>query len=349
MSQILKDLNKLAAKMGAPVVGRNISEQVRAISTYYEGTTHGANIAERINEVRHAWHEGSEPATLVEKSIIQNGIYLATDDEADGYSKVTVNVPPNVTTKNITANGIYNASSDEADGYSSVSVSVPGIVMPNYIKNGLRIFIQPNTVASSSNIPVIGKESIFEIDENDSLDLSNGATISTIFKIPSNYSTLYYATNWNKIHELFMSNGSRIITGIRYTDSAVRVFLNGYVGQTADEGWARDVAVIEPGAYVHVTTVYLFDSDRTIKFYINGVLTATATGVGSSTSYLNNAIANQFSILQSCYNGTDMLNAQRHPSGSTYLDCTLYDRILTDQEVAANYNAADTAYNLSGS
>lgn len=36
MSQILKDLNKLAAKMGAPIVGRNISEQVRAISTYYE-------------------------------------------------------------------------------------------------------------------------------------------------------------------------------------------------------------------------------------------------------------------------------------------------------------------------
>lgn len=124
MSQILKDLNKLAAKMGAPVVGRNISEQVRAISTYYEGTTHGANIAERINEVRHAWHEGSEPATLVEKSIIQNGIYLATDDEADGYSKVTVDVPPNVTTKNITANGNYAASSDQVDGYSSVNVKV---------------------------------------------------------------------------------------------------------------------------------------------------------------------------------------------------------------------------------
>lgn len=94
MSQILKDLNKLAAKMGAPVVGRNISEQVRAISTYYEGTTHGANIAERINEVRHAWHEGSEPATLIEKSIIQNGTYSARYDNADGYSSVNVDVIP---------------------------------------------------------------------------------------------------------------------------------------------------------------------------------------------------------------------------------------------------------------
>lgn len=53
MSQILKDLNKLAEKIGAPIVGRNISEQVRAISTFYEGTSHGANIAERINEIRH--------------------------------------------------------------------------------------------------------------------------------------------------------------------------------------------------------------------------------------------------------------------------------------------------------
>jgi hypothetical protein len=189
---------------------------------------------------------------------------------------------------------------------------------------------------------VIGKESVFEIDENESLDLSNGATISTIFKIPSNYS----ATSWNKIHEVFMSNGSRIITGIRYYNSAVRVFLNGYVGQTADEGWARDIAVIEPGKYVHVTTVYLFDSDKTIKFYINGVLAYTATGVGSSTSYLSNAIVNQFGILESCYTSGELGGAMRHPPYSTYLDCALYDRILTDQEIATNFNAANETYHL---
>ena len=249
---------------------------------------------------------------------------------------------PTLITKNITANGTYNAASDNADGYSSVTVNVPEIAMPDYIKNGLRIFIQPNTIALSSNVPVIGKEGVFAIDENESLDLSNGATISTIFKIPSNYTN----DRWNKIHEVFMSNGSRIITGIRYYNSAVRVFLNGYVGQTADEGWARDIAVIEPGAYVHVTTVYLFDNARTIKFYINGVLTATATGVGSSASYLNNAIVNQFSILQSCYNDADGISGKRHPPYSTYIDCTLYDRILTDQEIATNFNAANETYHL---
>ena len=65
MSQILRDLNKLAEKMGAPVVGQNISEQVRAISTFYGGTSHGANINERINEVRQAYHaEGGETTNI---------------------------------------------------------------------------------------------------------------------------------------------------------------------------------------------------------------------------------------------------------------------------------------------
>ena len=38
---------------------------------------------------------GGGSATLIEKTVIQNGIYKASDDEADGYSKVTVNIPQN--------------------------------------------------------------------------------------------------------------------------------------------------------------------------------------------------------------------------------------------------------------
>lgn len=62
--------------------------------------------------------------TLIMKNITANGVYTATDDEADGYSKVTVNVPPNVTMKFIRANGIYDASTDQVDGYSLVNVNV---------------------------------------------------------------------------------------------------------------------------------------------------------------------------------------------------------------------------------
>ena len=128
MSQILRDLNKLAKKVGAPVVGQNISEQIRALNTFWEASSHGANIAERINETAHSKiDEGGSPAVLIEKSVTANNTYNAADDNADGYSKVTVNVPsssPTLIEKSITANGVYNASLDSADGYSKVTVNV---------------------------------------------------------------------------------------------------------------------------------------------------------------------------------------------------------------------------------
>lgn len=39
---------------------------------------------------------GGGGSTLVEKTITANGDYYAIDDNADGYSKVTVNVPPRI-------------------------------------------------------------------------------------------------------------------------------------------------------------------------------------------------------------------------------------------------------------
>lgn len=72
---------------------------------------------------------GGSPApepTLITKSITANGVYSAEDDNADGYSAVSVEVPEKVlTTKTMTENGTYAASSDNADGYSAVTVNVP--------------------------------------------------------------------------------------------------------------------------------------------------------------------------------------------------------------------------------
>lgn len=62
--------------------------------------------------------------TLITKNIIDNGTYTASDDNADGYSEVNVNVQPPLTTKNITANGTYTASDDNVYGYSEVDVNV---------------------------------------------------------------------------------------------------------------------------------------------------------------------------------------------------------------------------------
>ena len=77
---------------------------------------------------------------IIEKSVTENGVYLASEDEADGYSKVSVEVPsvePTLISKSVTDNGTYNALDDNADGYSSVSVDVqPDLAEKNITDNG---------------------------------------------------------------------------------------------------------------------------------------------------------------------------------------------------------------------
>lgn len=60
-----------------------------------------------------------------EKTVTQNG-EVTPDSGYDGLSKVTVNVPgATLVSKSITENGSYNPASDNADGYSDVTVNVP--------------------------------------------------------------------------------------------------------------------------------------------------------------------------------------------------------------------------------
>lgn len=63
---------------------------------------------------------------LIEKNITANGVYDAEDDNADGFSKVTINVPGqqiNNQDKNITVNGTYTADSGYT-GLGTVTVNV---------------------------------------------------------------------------------------------------------------------------------------------------------------------------------------------------------------------------------
>lgn len=54
-----------------------------------------AGTAPPVTHLEHVISEnsGGGSATLIEKTITQNGVYNAADDSADGYSKVTANVP----------------------------------------------------------------------------------------------------------------------------------------------------------------------------------------------------------------------------------------------------------------
>lgn len=74
-------------------------------------------------------HVAVPSATLTTKSITQNGTYNASQDNADGYSSVTVNVSGGgsavVQPLSVTQNGTYNPPSG-VDGYAPVTVNVSG-------------------------------------------------------------------------------------------------------------------------------------------------------------------------------------------------------------------------------
>lgn len=75
-------------------------------------------------------YESADEKHHIKKNITLNGTYKAESEPGDvtGYSEVNVNVEgggsATLITKNITENGTYNASSDQADGYSKVVVDV---------------------------------------------------------------------------------------------------------------------------------------------------------------------------------------------------------------------------------
>lgn len=72
---------------------------------------------------------GGGSATLIEKNITANNTYNASDDNADGYSKVVVNVPapaPSLQDKSVTVtqNGSTTVSKDSGyDGMNSVAIT----------------------------------------------------------------------------------------------------------------------------------------------------------------------------------------------------------------------------------
>lgn len=133
-------------------------------------------------------------STLITKSITQNGTYEAQDDNADGYSEVTVNVSPNVGTKSITQNGIYNASSDSLDGYSTVDVNVSGGGVTFYLNNGQIATNQGSYISAN-------------LDE----ELSANTTLLLAIKDGSNkFNTTYTYTGGTKV--ISLDNGAYEVT-----------------------------------------------------------------------------------------------------------------------------------------
>ena len=69
-----------------------LTDSINALTTYANEVTGGSdtNLSDAVHTLA-SGYGGS--ATLITKTITANGTYSASDDSADGYSEVTVNVP----------------------------------------------------------------------------------------------------------------------------------------------------------------------------------------------------------------------------------------------------------------
>lgn len=101
-------------------------------------------------------------AVLTTKTVTANGTYSAQDDNADGYSSVTVNVPtptPSLQTKTKSYTPSETAQSETVsadsgyDGLSSVSVSV-GAIASDYVGSGITRRSSTDLTASGATVTV---------------------------------------------------------------------------------------------------------------------------------------------------------------------------------------------------
>lgn len=70
-----------------------LTDSINALTTYANEVTGASdtNLSDAVHTLASGYGGGS--ATLITKTITANGTYSAEDDNADGYSEVTVNVP----------------------------------------------------------------------------------------------------------------------------------------------------------------------------------------------------------------------------------------------------------------
>lgn len=95
-----------------------------------------------------------EPPTLISKTITQNGEYDASSDDADGYNKVIADIQPSLLSKTFASNGTYNASDYNADGFDQVKVQVPSPVLTTKNINANGAYTPPSGVDGYNNIVV---------------------------------------------------------------------------------------------------------------------------------------------------------------------------------------------------
>lgn len=263
---------------------------------------------------------GSEPI-LKTKSIYENGTYSAIEDEADGYSSVTVDVPANVTSRELTVNGTFSSSVDNKDGYSNVTVNVQEAPVKttslSVTENGT---YEPGPASEVSlTIPTIPDEIETEVSagatitnfDNLRIEFTNKTTSATGYVdiYPSAIAVQQIPMSFKNRTLIMGPDGDHYITLVNGYDSIV-VLQKGYtitaMKLTSYSGYFDEVTVDVPSDPDPSIYMYYWDLTKSLTDLIRGAQATLSTsgaefieGTGiviSSTGYINTAISHSSAI-----------------------------------------------------
>lgn len=165
--------------------------------------------------------------TLIQKTVTANGTYNASDDSADGYSKVTVNVPASAVdtgTKNINSNGTHDVI-----GYASASVNVPNSYAAGdegkVVQSGALVSQTSQTITENGTYDTTTKNSV-TVNVQGGASITDGTEVLT--RNASGYPTTakHYGTKvypkayWNRI----ATDGPWVaLTSITFADTVTEI------------------------------------------------------------------------------------------------------------------------------
>lgn len=106
---IHKQVLELAKKIGAPAVGSNVQETMKSINAYLDGTTHGANISDTVDEFKKVYSGGGGGEIKLEEKTADpttSQQVITASAGYDGLKKVTISAVTFDIDSNITAENI---------------------------------------------------------------------------------------------------------------------------------------------------------------------------------------------------------------------------------------------------
>lgn len=135
------------------------------------------------NDIIYAKKMGGGAPALIAKSIAENGTYNAADDEADGYSSVTVDVPYNSKTKSTPARFTIQKNLEEITiPYGCTSIGPNDPIGDSWTTTGfpnLKHINIPNTVTTLEASCFSGMESLESIDIPSSVTVVGSSAFSS--------------------------------------------------------------------------------------------------------------------------------------------------------------------------